>query len=120
MLLPTFSDMPTLYKAQDEVLCDDMDRARRVTSIATCGAAHDAEAEKDSLKRSAELVSCMVYRDLLKEVDQTSLSTEHNHTLSMELIKEGRLQGVGAFIYVEKAGNEKNSFNFVGSHPNLP
>ena len=60
MLLPSFSDIPTLYEAQDEVLCGDMDRARRVTSIATCGAAHSAEAEEESLKRSAELVSCMV------------------------------------------------------------
>ena len=79
-----------------------MDRARRVTSIATCGAAHSAEAEEESLKRSAELVSCMVYRNLLKEVDPTSLSTEHDHTLSTDLLEENRLQGVGAFIYVLK------------------
>ena len=91
MLLPAFSDIPTLYEAQDEVLCDDMDRARRVTSIATCGAAHSAEAEEDSLKRSAELVSCMVYRNILKEGDPTSLSAEYDHTLSIELMEEGRL-----------------------------
>ena len=107
MFLPSFSDIPTLYEAQDEVLCGDMDRARRVTSIATCGAAHSAEAEEESLKRSAELVSCMVYRNLLKEVDPTSLSAEHDHTLSIDLLEENRLQGVGAFIYVEKAEHGK-------------
>ena len=91
----------------EEVISARRCRARRVTSIATCGTAHSTEAEEDSLKRSAELVSCMVYRDLLKEVDPTSLSAEHDHTLSIDLLEENILQGVGAFIYVEKAENGK-------------
>ena len=84
-----------------------MDRARKVTSVTVCGASHGEDAGEDSLKRSAELVSCMIYKDLLKQVDIRSRSAEHDCTLSMDLVEESRLQGLGAFLYVEKAEEGK-------------
>ena len=107
MLLPSFSDFQNLYEVQDEVLGNDIDRARKVTSVTVCGASHGEEVDEESLKRSAELVSCMIYKDLLKQVEIHSRSAEHDHTLSMDLIEEARLQGLGAFLYVEKAENDK-------------
>ena len=102
MILPSFSNFLNLVEVQGEVLCDEIDRARKVTSITVCGAWHGKDADEESLKRSAELVSCMIYKDLLKQVDIHSRSAEHDHTLSMDLIEESRLQGLGAFLNVEK------------------
>ena len=51
-----------------------MDRARKLTSVTVCGASHGKDVDEESLKRSAELVSSMIYKDLLKQVDIHSRS----------------------------------------------